>query len=882
MVDCYAEGILGNEKDQGADNNVLDNIRVINSNRGVGHTVPDNADDDSTDNTAGVYLAGGPHWTLNNVTSQSDIFAPGFGTISTGTLLTINAMTRNADCTATTTGVHGLVIGAQVTFSGMPASWTSLNGVQTVTAVPSTTTFKFGKNTAAFSVAYSGTSSADARGAVICSNNVDLGGGIPCFNTMPQCVVGSLLYIPFTVTAASLATSCVLTTSVTHNYFVGDSVTLSNMPNGWETLNGTFLITAVAATTFTIAQHTSSFIPFSGSAYAMGATNLLGEVQSFSDVNGSAGSATQALALTGNTLVSASASTWFARLPGTGFYSDAAGKVTCDTGSATLTGDVDTLFQSKLAPGYQVYDDATDPPSLIGIVQSVVGAARTNLTTVYGEPTPTGGNISTTRGTGIGKITVAVGDIYVYGSDFTTGSYLHEGDFVRRKSTGELIGQIAVGGISLTMLTLVSAFSGVENLTQVKWKYFSEIVTAGTPPPGFITDGIVAGSITPPGDALYRSNNQYIGTVDTIQSETQLTLAGEPQTNVTSTVYKRGSPIIAVDDTTGVDPGDYIYLANGTTLIGVVLSNDSPTQLTLTRGVDRSITVGVGWAFGKNDSVTLTDNARKTILTPGNAYSFGILKKTDYSIKVDDAVTESDITPTCHGYGYRVAEKNIADDTIIPATFDNIVLDSGDATTPAIAIGQSGVGFYEDAGSLLTKVSTASTGSIQSVENITMASRSGTPAAGLGLGKAYTWSNDALTAKIGGKTGFRWVSAVDTAETSEFVIYTMVGGVLAEKVRVTPNGYVVSPQNTRVASIFSKTSDVTLANVTGLTVNVSAGKSYSFEATLLYTAGASGGNQYAIAGTATATAIRYNIQSVSDAGRLRVRLERLVRRAVSP
>lgn len=63
--------------------------------------------------------------------------------------------------------------------------------------------------------------------------------------------------------------------------------------------------------------------------------------------------------------------------------------------------------------------------------------------------------------------------------------------------------------------------------------------------------------------------------------------------------------------------------------------------------------------------------------------------------------------------------------------------------------------------------------------------------------------------------------------------------------------------NKQVATNFAKTSDTTLANVTGLSVNVTGGKTYSFEADLLTTSDVAGGVKVAIAGTATATSIRY-------------------------
>jgi len=66
-------------------------------------------------------------------------------------------------------------------------------------------------------------------------------------------------------------------------------------------------------------------------------------------------------------------------------------------------------------------------------------------------------------------------------------------------------------------------------------------------------------------------------------------------------------------------------------------------------------------------------------------------------------------------------------------------------------------------------------------------------------------------------------------------------------------------ESIRVASIFSKTNDSTLANVTGLTANLAAGNSYNFRATLHLNADTVGGFKVGIAGTATASSITYQV-----------------------
>lgn len=69
----------------------------------------------------------------------------------------------------------------------------------------------------------------------------------------------------------------------------------------------------------------------------------------------------------------------------------------------------------------------------------------------------------------------------------------------------------------------------------------------------------------------------------------------------------------------------------------------------------------------------------------------------------------------------------------------------------------------------------------------------------------------------------------------------------------------------RVAAQFDKT-DTTLATVTGLTSqNLKASTPYSFEADLFIDADATGGFKFAIAGTATATSIEYQIMFLDNA-----------------
>jgi hypothetical protein len=61
----------------------------------------------------------------------------------------------------------------------------------------------------------------------------------------------------------------------------------------------------------------------------------------------------------------------------------------------------------------------------------------------------------------------------------------------------------------------------------------------------------------------------------------------------------------------------------------------------------------------------------------------------------------------------------------------------------------------------------------------------------------------------------------------------------------------------RNSAQFDKTSDTTLANVTGLTENVEASRVYGFRAVIRTTAAATGGIKLSVSGTATMTNINY-------------------------
>lgn len=111
----------------------------------------------------------------------------------------------------------------------------------------------------------------------------------------------------------------------------------------------------------------------------------------------------------------------------------------------------------------------------------------------------------------------------------------------------------------------------------------------------------------------------------------------------------------------------------------------------------------------------------------------------------------------------------------------------------------------------------------------------------------------------------------DTSSTGGTRLQRVIGAT-ALRLRAGDNAdfaYLVDSGRSFVSTQFDKT-NATLANVTGLTTNVTAGKTYAFEAELFIDADVTGGGKYAIAGTATATAIKYEIETICDATNLLV------------
>lgn len=115
-------------------------------------------------------------------------------------------------------------------------------------------------------------------------------------------------------------------------------------------------------------------------------------------------------------------------------------------------------------------------------------------------------------------------------------------------------------------------------------------------------------------------------------------------------------------------------------------------------------------------------------------------------------------------------------------------------------------------------------------------------------------------------TRVQWSSGQFDVNSADTAISRVTGGVLAVGTGALANadGFIQWGGQKRVTSDFAVTSSTALTNVTGLSVSVQAGRTYTFEAELYVTDAAAGGVQAAIAGTATATAIQYTGYTIAD------------------
>ncbi len=151
-----------------------------------------------------------------------------------------------------------------------------------------------------------------------------------------------------------------------------------------------------------------------------------------------------------------------------------------------------------------------------------------------------------------------------------------------------------------------------------------------------------------------------------------------------------------------------------------------------------------------------------------------------------------------------------------------------------------------------------------SVPNITTTATSDMifGAAGAWVKKTLAEALDLLAAGLASITGKTTPVDADTILISDSAASNVAKKVTWANIKATLKTYLDTlyygtANVTFVASDFSKTSDTTLADVTGLTFNVVAGGKYRFIARLMNTCASAGGLKASVSGTATATVINY-------------------------
>jgi len=296
--------------------------------------------------------------------------------------------------------------------------------------------------------------------------------------------------------------------------------------------------------------------------------------------------------------------------------------------------------------------------------------------------------------------------------------------------------------------------------------------------------------------------------------------------------YSAQNTLIGWVSTSGADRGRVGYVTlSGLTLSGGVLTNPNPTpgantalsnlssvaiNTSLLPGVDNSIDIGSG-TFRFRNGIYGTGVAIGTTAAP--------LSKLD--------INGGDVYQT---YNTGSPRYLIGDGVASGSDYGGLKWLSG---TDALAIGVGG--------SSQENIVITTTGAIGINRN--------TATALLHIKEGVATANGAPF-KLTTGTNLTTAEAGAMEYTTPQLFFTNGGAVRQE---------LFQGQQSRVSTQFDKTSDVALANVTGLTANVAAGKIYRFEAKLYTTSNVAGGVKVAIGGTATATAIIYE-GLTTDAG----------------
>lgn len=179
----------------------------------------------------------------------------------------------------------------------------------------------------------------------------------------------------------------------------------------------------------------------------------------------------------------------------------------------------------------------------------------------------------------------------------------------------------------------------------------------------------------------------------------------------------------------------------------------------------------------------------------------------------------------------------------------NFQIDSGTVLVRNGTGGNNGLGFAAAAASNDVSISRPSAGVLR-------LANASTGAGSLIIGT----SAGAIGTSGAGVLAFTLSTAPSTSPTDTVQLYSNDAATGAHELYARNEAGEVERQTglaARNSSSFAKTSDTTLANITGLTRNVEASRTYAFTAVIQTTAAATGGVKFSVSGTATATAISY-------------------------
>lgn len=354
----------------------------------------------------------------------------------------------------------------------------------------------------------------------------------------------------------------------------------------------------------------------------------------------------------------------------------------------------------------------------------------------------------------------------------------------------------------------------------------SSLTSFGTVTSGTLSTGAVIGGVTTTlgsdatGDIYYRNASGVLTRLGIGSSNQVLTVSG----GLPSWAAASGGGI-TVGTTTITSGTNTRILYNNAGVVGEYAVTGTGTTAVLSAGPTFTGTVA-GAAFTASSTITQTSNSATAFESGPNGGTNPVFRLVNSTTSQADGLS---ITGLAAGSGVTLAALSSGADSSINLT------PKGNGTVKIVGTGTAQL--YATANSLRVYGSTASW-------NTAVSSR-------------QFWAEDFA----GGNVGFYFSSTETNSGTGIMKAATGVVGAAASS---TVNaGWFTDAGVKRVATQFDKTSDTTLANITGLSATVTAGRTYNFIATLFTTSNVAGGVKAAIAGTATATSIIYEAETSS-------------------